>query len=264
MRALLFVLGLGTLCGGVAAAPPPAGSEAAGGGRMAAFRFDANISFTLLCRPGAPTDIQLAPEEKVVGFALGDSVQWVVEELPGHVFVKPLHPGQSTAGTLVTDRRTYQLALRSVTGDAAWHQRVSWSYPDLVLLRDAARAGHEATRDSADPDRLASARLVDPAVLNFAYDIAGDADIRPLQAFDDGRVTWLRMRAGKPLPAVFVIGTDGTELVNYTMHGDHIVIQRVFASALLKLGKSEARVANAAAGRAPVDIGRGGAGARRD
>ena len=262
MRFLLLGVGLWSLCAG-AAAPPPA-AEAAGGGRMAAFRYDANASFTLLCRPGAPTDIQLAAEEKVVGFALGDSVQWVVEELPGHVFVKPLHPGQSTAGTLVTDRRTYQLALRSVTADAPWHQRVSWSYPDLVLLRDTLRAGTDTVRDAADPDRSATARMVDPALLNFAYDIAGDADIRPLQAFDDGRVTWLRMRPGKPLPAVFVIGTDGTELVNYTTRGDHIVIQRVFASALLKLGKSEARVTNAAAGRVPADIGRSGAGPRRD
>jgi type IV secretion system protein TrbG len=261
LRRLVWV----ALCGLCATAEaetlaPPA--HAQGSGRMAAFRFDPNASYTLMCRPGAPTDVQLAPDEKVVGFALGDSVQWVVEELPGHVFVKPLRGGLSTAGTLVTDRRTYQLALRSSAGDGPWHQRVSWSYADLVVLRDAGRSGVPPRVDAAAPDGTIERRYVDPSALNFAYLVSGDPDIRPLQVFDDGRVTWLRMRPGKPLPAVFALGPDGPELVNYTVRADHIVIQRVFAAAILKLGRAEARVQQATVAGGTPDVTRPGAGAR--
>jgi len=238
-----------------------ASGEPPGKGRMTAFRYDANMSFSLLCRPGAPTDVQLGLDEKVVGFALGDSVQWVVEELPGHVFVKPLRAGLTTAGTLVTDRRTYQLALRSVSGDGLWHQRVSWSYPDLVVLRDPGRGVsdrgrgvYEPGREPVEADRGGQSRSVDPAQLNFAYEVTGDADVRPLQAFDDGRVTWLRMRQGKPLPALFVIGPDGPELVNYGVRSDHIMVQRTFETAVLKLGRLEARIVNRAL--APIERSR--------
>lgn len=246
----LWGIGAATAAG----SPEPAGQARAGGG-MAAFRFDPNASYALLCRPGAPTDVQLAPDEKVVGFALGDSVQWVVEELPGHIFVKPLRSGLSTAGTLVTDRRTYQLSLRSVSGEGAWHQRVSWSYAELVVLRDPGRSGVPPHPQPSEPERAVERRLIDPSALNFAYLVSGDPDIRPLQVFDDGRVTWLRMRPGRPLPAVFAVGPDGPELVNYSVQADHIVIQRVFASAILKLGRAEARIQNGTVAKANATAG---------
>ena len=84
-----------------------------GDNRLVVFRYDANNTYTILTMPGVPTDIQLAPEEKITGFAIGDSVQWLVEELPGHLFVKPLRADLFTAGTIVTERRTYQLTFCS-------------------------------------------------------------------------------------------------------------------------------------------------------
>ena len=57
-------------------------------GKSQRFRFDPEASFTIIGYPGVPTDIQLSPDEHVTGFALGDTVQWVIEELPGHLFIK--------------------------------------------------------------------------------------------------------------------------------------------------------------------------------
>ena len=214
--------------------------------RMAQFRYDQNGAYAILCRPGAPTDIELAPEEHVVGFALGDTVQWVVEELPGHVFVKPLKANLATAGTLVTNRRTYQLSLRSVSADAAWHQRVSWIYPDLVVLRDRAREPSAPAPTSAPEPPQTGRRAVDPASLRFSYEITGDPSLRPLQVFDDGRFTWLRMRSTGQLPAVFALGPDGAEVVNYSTQGDYLLVHRVMQAAVIKLGRAEARIVNKA------------------
>ena len=97
--------------------------------RLVQFTFDANDSYTVLSRPGAVTDIQYSPEEKLVALAIGDSTQWMTSKSPGHVFLKPLRPDIFTSATLVTDKRTYQLTLRASPENGKWYQQVRWNYP---------------------------------------------------------------------------------------------------------------------------------------
>lgn len=52
------------------------------------------------------------------------------------------------------------------------------------------------------------------------------------------------------LPAVFARNTDGSvELVNYTIDGDYVVVQKIAPSILLKLGKTEVTLKNETFGR---------------
>ncbi|MDE3208753.1 MAG: TrbG/VirB9 family P-type conjugative transfer protein, partial [Pseudomonadota bacterium] len=92
--------------------------------KLVVFHYDANRAYTLYTRPGAVTDLELPAGETVQAMALGDSVQWVVEQSPGHVFIKPVRQGLFTSATLVTSRRTYQLILRSLKPEGVWFQRV--------------------------------------------------------------------------------------------------------------------------------------------
>ena len=234
------------------------------GSHIQRFRYDAEASFAILALPGVPTDLQLAPDEHVTGFAVGDTIQWVVEELAGHVFIKPLRPALFTAGTLVTDRRTYQLTLRSVTPGEDWMQRVSWQYPDLVVLRTPAPplphgaqwigaaaptvpataapvAAAPAPASGATGGRRATDGL-DPAVLDFDYRVVGDAPFRPQVVFDDGHAIWLRVPPRESLPAVFQDGGEGATLVNFALRGDWLVIPRLLPAFTLKLGRQEVQV----------------------
>jgi type IV secretion system protein VirB9 len=205
---------------------------------LVVYRYDPNNTYAVLGLPGVPTDIQLASDEKVLGFAMGDTVQWLIEELPGHLFIKPIKADLFTAGTLVTDRRVYQLAFKSTNAQGRWYQKVSWSYPEVAL-----RSAHEAAvapllTDIVSPDKL------DPATLNFAYDIEGEGDFKPITVFDDGRFTWLKVKAPQALPALFMVSEEGVQLVNYLIQGDYFVVQRLLPAALLKLGNTEVRITN--------------------
>lgn len=228
------------------------------------FRYDGETSYALVALPGVPTDLQLGPDEHVTGFALGDTLQWLTEELPGHVFVKPLKAGLFTAGTLVTDRRTYQLTLRSVSGGQDWMQRVAWSYPDLVVLRAPLTALPAAgtvlpgsgTPGSAGGGVPGAGRAVpadgtgpwpgptgmDPSRLNYDYRLTGTASFRPLLVVDDGRSTWLRMPPRTSLPALYLRGEGGETLVNYAVQGDWLVLARVASHLLLRLGHDEVQI----------------------
>lgn len=211
---------------------PPARAEGgvqlqAGGQRVAQFHFDPNQAYVLITLPGVPTDVQLAPDEKITGLALGDTVQWMVEELPGHLFIKPLKPGLFTAGTLVTTRRVYQLLLKSTTAEGPWMQKVSWD--DALPV-----AGSE----------LPAPASFDPATLNARYRIEGEADFRPVRVFDDGRFTWIQVRSPQALPALFMVEEGNAVLVNYVVKGEYFVVQRLMPEMLLKLGNTEVRVFN--------------------
>src|SRR3546814_18984857 len=82
------------------------------------------------------------------------------------------------------------------------------------------------------------------------YAIDGDrAPWRPLHAFDDGRQVFIEFPKGigqGELPPLFVVGSEGdtSELVNYRVRGNYVVVDRLFAAAELRFGsgKNQKRV----------------------
>lgn len=215
--------------------------------KLVTFTFDANNTYTILARPRNITDIALHQDEEVVAMALGDTVQWMVVEAPGHVFIKPLHPDIVTSGTLVTNKRTYQLSLRSSPEDGVFYQRVSWNYPDLIVLRNqqAARVKASIDMERARIDSTIVSPNVSLEKLNFDYEISGSENWKPAQVFDDGQFTWIKLGKTQEIPAVFAIGKDGKgELVNMNVRGEFMVVQRILPVLLLKLGDKEVTVRN--------------------
>ena len=111
---------------------------------------------------------------------------------------------------------------------------VSWIYPQdqLIALR-----GSNAAAASSTP----VATGIDVAALNFDYRIDGDnPPWRPLRIFDDGRQVFIEFpeTIGQgEMPPLFVIGAGGAgELVNYRVSGHHLIVDRLFAAAELRLG----------------------------
>ncbi|PZR82533.1 MAG: P-type conjugative transfer protein TrbG [Stutzerimonas stutzeri] len=201
--------------------------------------------------PGQVTDIALQEGEQLVGpgpVAAGDTVRWIIgDTISGsgptarvHILVKPTRPDLTTNLVINTDRRTYHLELRATA--ATYMASVSWTYPQDALI---ALQGRNAAAAVAAP--LATG--VDVSALNFRYRIDGDrAPWRPARAFDDGRQVFIEFPAGisqGEMPPLFVIGPVGdAELVNYRVQGRHMVVDRLFAAAELRLGdrRSEQRV----------------------
>jgi type IV secretion system protein VirB9 len=207
--------------------------------------------YQVYAAPGQVTDIALQEGEQLVGpgpVAAGDTVRWIIGDTVSgagptarvHILVKPTRPDLATNLVINTDRRTYHLELRAT--QQTWMASVTWTYPadQLIALR-----GQNAAALAEAP----VATGVDIAALNFRYRIDGDdPPWRPLRAFDDGRQVFIefpaRIAQGE-MPPLFVIGRGGGgELVNYRVAGRHMVVDRLFGAAELKLGdkRSEQRV----------------------
>ncbi len=210
---------------------------------MQVYPYSDGALYQVYAAPGQITDIALAAGEQLVGagpVAAGDTVRWVIGDTESgtgptkrvHILVKPTRADLVTNLVINTDRRTYHVELRST--EKTYMASVSWAYAQdqLIALRRQNAAAVAGT---------AVASGVDINALNFRYKIEGDTPPwRPLRAFDDGRQVFIAFPTGigqGEMPPLWVIGpAGGAELVNYRIQGNHMIVDRLFAAAELRLG----------------------------
>lgn len=219
---------------------------------MQVYPFVDGALYQVYTSPGQITDISLQSGEQLVGsgpVAAGDTVRWIIGDTESgsgatkqvHILVKPTRPELTTNLVINTDRRTYHMELRST--EKTYMASVSWQYPQdqLIALR---------RQNSQAEAQQPVASGVDLASVNFRYDVTGDrAPWRPLRAFDDGRQVFIEFPRGigqGEMPPLFVVGPEGdtSELVNYRVRGNYMIVDRLFAAAELRFGagKDQKRV----------------------
>jgi P-type conjugative transfer protein TrbG len=219
---------------------------------MQVYPFVEGALYQVYTAPGEITDIVLQRGEELAGsgpVAAGDTVRWIIGDAQSgagtsqqvHILVKPTCAELVTNLVINTALRTYHLELRSTP--RTYMASVSWQYPQDQLI---AIQRQNADMQAAAP--IASGIALDH--INFRYEVTGDrAPWRPLRAFDDGRQVYIEFPstiAEGEMPPLFVAGTKArdAELVNYRVHGDYMIVDRLFAAAELRLGagKKQARV----------------------
>ncbi|PYF02291.1 type IV secretion system protein VirB9 [Rhodopseudomonas faecalis] len=211
---------------------------------MQVYPFTQGALYQVYTAVGQITDIALQPGEQLVGagpVAAGDTVRWIIGDTESgtgaakqvHILVKPTRPDLMTNLVINTNLRTYYMELRSTS--STYMASVSWQYPQdqLIALRR-----QNAQAEAAQPVSTG----VDLSRVNFRYEVTGDrAPWRPLRAFDDGRQVFIEFPRGigqGEMPPLFVVGPEGatSELVNYRVRGNYMVVDRLFAAAELRFG----------------------------
>lgn len=213
------------------------------------YPFSDGALYQVYAAPGEITDIALQDGEQLVGsgpVAAGDTVRWIIGDTESgagntrktHIMVKPTRADLMTNLVINTDRRTYHLELRST--ERTYMASVSWQYPqdELIALRR-----QNVAAEAAAPVDVG----LDLSRLNFRYAIEGDAaPWRPLRAFDDGRKVYVEFPRGisqGEMPPLFIIGAAGdSQLVNYRVRGNHMIVDRLFAAAELRFGADSQKV----------------------
>ncbi len=171
--------------------------------------------------------IEFGPDERIENVSIGDALAWQVtpNKRARILFLKPLIKNAATNMTVVTDRRRYAFALQTTARFATTPWVVRFQYPPEVV---------EAV-DEAPP-------AVAP-VLNLAYLIAGDADVRPSRVWDDGTMTYFEFVPEQAIPAIFANGPGKNEaLVNSLTRGRIIVVQQRSGRFTLRSGERFATV----------------------
>jgi P-type conjugative transfer protein TrbG len=229
---------------------------------IAQYAYEPGTLYQVFGAPMRITDIALEPGEKILGQpASGDVVRWIlglgksmdragVEQW--HVYLKPTRPELETNLAINTDRRTYLLELHSFPD--TYMAAVVWRYPEDELAGLQAQASALATSEKA------ATPIVGIDALNFGYTIQviqGAPAWTPLQAFDDGRRTFVRFPPAmlvREAPALFVLHDKETQLVNYRVKGETYIVDRLFDSAELRVGQQDQEIVRIVRGAPPARV----------
>ena len=176
--------------------------------------------------------------ERIENISVGDSLGWQVtpNKKADLLFLKPIDRLPSTNMTIVTNLRRYNFELLAVPASTRRAQTydIRFIYPNEELAVASLAVPEMPVSDAAAPDNW-----------NFAYSYAGSKLIVPARVFDDGRFTYFQWPDSIDTPAVFAVGTDGTEaLVNHVVRGRYFVVEQVSPQFLLRSAKEVTQVFN--------------------
>lgn len=199
--------------------------------RITHVTYQANNVVKVRAAYGISTMIVFDETEKFQTLSLGDTDSWqIVPSAAGNIlFVKPIARDVPTNLNIVTDKRLYFFELvDEAPGNGTEVFGIQFNYPENSL--------NDALRDEAEI-RAASPAMssIDKENLNINYSFSGQDALKPVEVFDDGKMTFFRF--GGRMPAIFKVNLDFTEtLVNFRREGDYIVIDGTAAQYTLREG----------------------------
>jgi len=225
--------------------------------RLVSRLFDPHTVVRIEGKLSVETTIRFRDDEQIENVAIGDSNAWQVtpNKRANLLFVKPLTTKAKTNMTVVTSNHTYFFDLVASPNTDRPVYELAFTYPK----EDKPAPTHAADAEKPNAAELTAATdpqsIVDPSVLNFAWARSGDKKLLPARIYDDGQATYLAWPAGTPVPAILIEDAQGTEgPVNYSVHGDVIVVENVPREIILRSGKQLARLDNVAPNRRPTAL----------
>lgn len=227
---LLSLIGLSVLHGSLSYAESiPRGGSA--DKRVKRVMYDPNNVVVLKGSYGFQTQITFAPNETIESVAIGDSLAWQTVPTANNLFIKPV-ASSKTNMTVLTNLNSYSFHLDSNNPANAPTYKLQFLYPN---------AGFDQM------GRSNAVATFDPEKLNWRYSFTGDRLVAPIEAFDNGKFTYLRFKedGSSRLPSIFIADEHRNEmLINYHMQGKYVVINKVANQLTLRDGDFVATVYN--------------------
>ena len=235
---LASLVALTVAAGAHGAQIPEAGAKDA---RIRFATYDQYDVVTIYARYGMETHIVLDADEKVVDMTGGDTEAWgVATKLDRNgLFIKPSADLPDSNIHVVTNKRTYTFDLKLARNgkNQIGFMTVFFRYPSAQAVTNAA-AEAEQVRGLLD--------VVSP-VGNRRYTVQGSGELAPIEAWDDGRTTFLRFRARSSIPAVYAARSNDDsieQIENPTVKNDVVQLPGVRRKFVLRIGNQMACVFN--------------------
>lgn len=221
------------------AAQEPVASK--GDPRIRFVDYDPNNVVTIYGRVGASTMILFEPDEQLVDMVGGDTDAWQAASTGKRngVFFKPAVRAAATNIQVVTNKRAYNFDMRLAAPKEVAYLTVRFRYPS---------AEHAAEAKAKEKERIEALLDHGGAVRNRNYTVQGAGELTPVEAWDDGVVTYFRFPARAQVPAIYSTTGDGDQLErveNITVAGDGTVeIHAVRRKFVLRSGRDVACIFN--------------------
>lgn len=213
------------------------------GGKMF-YDYDENFVYEIYCQPYRITDIALEPGELVLENPfLSESQVWEigagVSRKNGqdvqHFYLKPDMSGLITSLIIITDRRIYNLLLKSFKD--CYMPMVEFEYPNTMpytIKTDAMNGINKMKNDGS---------TVDPKYLSFDYKMKYSLFKKPIwlpkRVYDDGRRTYIQLDETVLHMESPVLFNKNNDRINYRVDKNLIIIDELIDKVTLRRGKEK-------------------------
>lgn len=216
--------------------------------RVFTTQFKAEEVYPINAVNGLITTVIFAKGEEVLSYGSGFSTAWEFASRGNHFFLKPRGKEGTTNLVVVTNRRTYFFDVKLTWNRKNATYRLLFEYPEDAAQEKAKAAEKQHVKNLLN----SSENLSDPEsenVQNRAYTMNFGSDresrrIAPLEAYDNGRFTYLRMGANTDFPAAYRVSTGEESLINTHVEGNWLVIHGVYEEIRLRAGASVVGIYN--------------------
>ncbi|MCZ2327842.1 P-type conjugative transfer protein VirB9 [Bartonella sp. F02] len=190
---------------------------------------------------GVATHIILEEGEQYITHAFGDSEAYAFAHRGRHIFIKPKAELANTNLIIVTDKRSYKFRLQFRNDRAGATYELAFHYPET----DAKKV-QESKRHVA----IERAFHKGAKTYNLNYTMSGDRDIAPINAWDNGLITYFKFSANMDMPSIYVVDSEGKEsLIPRTVMGDSnniIALHKINPRWIIRLGNRALAIFNEA------------------
>lgn len=192
---------------------------------------------TIIGAPMQISDIELEPGEQVNEILVGDTTRWLVESGSSgsgitHIFVKPLDIDLHTSLVITTNKRTYHIKLVSKqTGHTPY---IGFLYQEQAMAV-AAKDRKERQWATGEID----GKTVDLSGLDFNYSVSGKASWKPIQVYNDGQQTFIKLPGSASraeVPILLAMKGKREQLVNYRFQNNTFIVDGLFEHLALITG----------------------------
>ena len=189
---------------------------------------------------GYITTIIFAPGEEVTNYGSGYSTAWEFATADNKFFLKPKDKEGTTNLVIVTNKRVYNLDVHLVAKPSNATYKLTFRYPQDYIDAQI-KAGQEAyvqeQLKKRDPDLDG-----DKKAFNYNYSMnfgmsKSSKNLAPVEAFDNGRFTYLRFKPNADFPAVYSVNSDGEAIINSHVEDGYLVIHGVYPEYRLRAGQ---------------------------
>lgn len=205
---------------------------------------------------GVSTPIRFANDEAVETESLdaGDRSAWSIKVSARRniLFVRPTKPMAETNMTVVTNKRVY-LFLFKVLGDKELAKKKEGSFGPTYSMATARsrdvtysltftypEEGKKTEGDKAADALRAQMANGKQRATNTDYWVAGDDEVSPVDARDDGRFIYLTFAPNQGIPAIYSVDAIGKEtLLNPAIDGKTAIIDRTVRQLALRKGDGD-------------------------
>lgn len=214
--------------------------------RVMQVEYQKNNVVTIHGQAFVSTQIIFGSDETILDVQGGDEAGWTVhidKVLPYILNIKPTLFNSDTNLAVVSsdskgDKRIYRFHL--LMGNSTDKSEIRPTYAVEFVYPDKEKSKLEATLNylQRQKETILNASKK-PADYHWDYSFSGDKDIMPIHVFDDGQFTYLQLRSGQTVPAIFAVDNVAGEesVVNTRTEGDYLVIQQLAPQFTLRQGQ---------------------------